>query len=144
MPNEDYRMHIQVQSNHCDSTGIVQHPRYAEMAQTVVENWFDEALDWSFARMVGRENAGVPVVRSQSDYPAASRLGDQLLWRLEVQKIGRSSVDILMRAQCGPDQRVSMSQTLVHSDTGALRPRAWPAAVRARMEDFQSGEMAAQ
>ncbi|MBS0122586.1 acyl-CoA thioesterase [Thetidibacter halocola] len=134
-----YKLHLQVLCHHCDATGIVHFPRYSEMAMHVVESWFDEALDWSFARMIGGESASVPVVRCDAEYPRASRLGDHLVWRLSVQRIGRSAIDLDLAATCGGEARVKMALTLVLSDLDVIRPRHWPEGVRARMADYLSG-----
>lgn len=131
-----YKTHLQVLSQHCDATGIVHFPRYSEMAHEVIERWFDEALDWSFARMHGGEDLGTPIVRCESEFPAASRLGDHLVWRLQVSAIGRSSIDIMLAATCGGERRVDMMVTMVLSDIGVIQPRAWPDEIRARVADY--------
>ncbi|MDJ0823450.1 MAG: hotdog domain-containing protein [Paracoccaceae bacterium] len=133
-----YKLHLQVLSHHCDSTGIVHFPRYHEMANSVVEQWFDEALDWSYARMQGGENASAPVVQSAARFPTASRLGDHLIWRLAVSRIGNSSIELQLIATCGGETRVEMDLTLVLSELGVMRPRRWPDEIRARAADFLS------
>lgn len=131
-----YKTHQQVLSQHCDATGIVHFPRYHEMAHEVLERWFDEALDWSFARMLGADGAAVPVVRAAAEFPRASRLGDHLVWRLAVDQIGRSSMDLTLRASCGGETRVTMQISIVLSDTQIIRPRQWPEPVRSRAADY--------
>ncbi|MBU9698933.1 hypothetical protein GU927_013865 [Rhodobacteraceae bacterium HSP-20] len=37
--------------NRCDPAGIVFYPRYFEMMNSVIENFFREALDYSFVRL---------------------------------------------------------------------------------------------
>jgi 4-hydroxybenzoyl-CoA thioesterase len=131
-----YKTHLQVLSQHCDATGIVHFPRYSEMAHEVIERWFDEMLDWSFARMQGGEDLATPVVRSEAEFPAASRLGDHLVWRLQVASMGRSSMDLMLAATSGGERRVDMMITVVLSDIGVIRPRAWPDELRARVTDY--------
>ncbi len=41
---------IRVEFNHCDPAGIVFYPRYFEMANSVVENFFRDEVDYPFAR----------------------------------------------------------------------------------------------
>ncbi|MDA7424324.1 acyl-CoA thioesterase [Thalassococcus lentus] len=131
-----YKTHLQVLSQHCDATGIVHFPRYSEMAHEVIERWFDEALDWSFARMQGGEDLGAPIARCEAEFPAASRLGDHLVWRLQVSAIGRTSMDVMLAATCGGERRVDMMLTLVLSDIGVIQPRGWPEEIRARAADY--------
>ncbi|MCC1492635.1 thioesterase family protein [Cognatishimia sp. F0-27] len=135
----DYRTHIQVLTHHCDATGVVNFSRYGEMAYEVVERWFDEALDWSFWRMHHGEDLAVPIVSAQSSFPAASRSGDHLIWRLSVVSIGRSSLDLSLSATCGGEARASIDMSLVLSEVGFTKPRAWPDTARARIADYITG-----
>ncbi len=134
-----YKTHLQVLSQHCDATGIVHFSRYAEMAETVVELWFDEAIDLSYAQMHGRENAAVLMVKAEMEFPAASRLGDHLVWRLSVRRLGQSSLDLSLVASSDGEKRGEMLVTLVFSQSGVIRPRPWPDAMRARVEDYVDG-----
>ncbi|MDU8912121.1 acyl-CoA thioesterase [Aestuariicoccus sp. MJ-SS9] len=137
-----YTMRQQVLSQHVDSTGIVPLPRYFEMANALVERWFDDALDWSFARMHGGDGLGLPIAQCQASFPSASRLGDQLVWRLEVLRIGRSSMDLRLAASCGGDMRVEMTSTAVLADLGVIRARQWPDDTRARATDYLVAKVA--
>ena len=47
-----YARTIPVEFNHCDPAGIVFYPRYFEMVNSVVENFFLEDVGYSFARMM--------------------------------------------------------------------------------------------
>lgn len=123
---------------HCEPSGIVFLPRYFEMIHSVVENWFDEALDWPLAQIQGSDRAGLPFVGIETAFPSPCRLGDRLTWRLTVTDIGRTSIALLLTAQCGGDVRVRCKATLVLSDLGALKARRWPEQVRSRAEEFLS------
>jgi 4-hydroxybenzoyl-CoA thioesterase len=121
---------------HCDPSGIVFLPRYYEMIHIVVENWFDEALDWPMGQMQGNDRAGLPFVNVETSFPSPSRLGDRLTWRLNVLDIGRSSMKLSITAQCGIDTRVRCTASVVLSDLGVLHARRWPDQIRARAEEF--------
>ena len=131
-----YKTHVQVLSHHVDSTGIVYFPRYLEMANQVVELWFDDALDHSFAQFQGGDGAAMPVVGAKTEFPSPSRLGDHLIWRLQVTSIGRTSLGLALTASCGGDVRAEISMTLVLTDLGVMRPRRWPEDLRARAEEY--------
>jgi 4-hydroxybenzoyl-CoA thioesterase len=132
-----FKTHVQVLSQHVDSTGIVHFPRYLEMAHAVIEQWFDDALDHGFAQFQGSDNAAVPVGRADMRFPAPSRLGDQLVWRLQVREIGRSSMELGLTASCGGDVRAEITIGLVLSDLGVMRPRQWPKELVARAEEYR-------
>ena len=82
-----YRRRIPIEFNHCDPAGIVFYPRYFEMTNSVVENFFREAMDYPFARMMA-EGVGTPTVKLEMDFKSPSRLGEVLDWALEVRRLG--------------------------------------------------------
>ncbi len=86
-----YRRTIPVEFNHCDPAGIVFYPRYFEMTNSVVENFFREVVGYSFAALMA-DGVGVPTARVETDFRAPSRLGDVLDWTLDVERLGGSSV----------------------------------------------------
>ncbi len=132
-----YRRRIPVEFNHCDPAGIVFYPRYFEMINSVVENFFREAMGHPFARMMA-EGTGVPVVRIEMEFRAPSRLGEVLDWTLEVRRVGRSSAELRVGAHGPaegdrPEPRLQGDVTLVFASLsdGA---RSWPDATRSRLE----------
>ncbi|MDF3833863.1 acyl-CoA thioesterase [Cupriavidus basilensis] len=128
---------VLVRFKDCDAAGIVFFPRYFEMLNDLVEDWFREALDWSFADMHGAGQAGVPTASLSCRFVAPSRLGEALTRELRVTQMGRSSFALQVRF-VGPaaDLRVEITQRLVCVDTGPMMPRALPAEVRAAMARF--------
>ncbi len=64
-----YARTVPVEFNHCDPAGIVFYPRYFEMVNSVVENFFLEDVGHSFARMM-EEGAGVPTARIEANFRA--------------------------------------------------------------------------
>ena len=77
---------------HCDPAGIVFYPRYVEMINAVVEEWFEQGLTLSFAELVMERGEGVPTAHLEVSLKAPSRLGEDLALTLLVAKIGNSSV----------------------------------------------------
>jgi 4-hydroxybenzoyl-CoA thioesterase len=126
-----YRQKVLFQ--HCDPAGIVFYPRYFEMMNAAVEEWFEAQLDHSFARLHGAMQAGVPTAALQVTFSAPSRLGDLLEIALHLRRLGRSSADLEFVSTCGGHLRVRMTSTLVFINLrdGASQP--WPEALRARL-----------
>jgi len=127
-----YSRLIQIEFNHCDPAGIVFYPRYFEMTNSVVENFFADEVGRSFAQMhsAGMTN-GVPTVHIEADFIAPSRLGDKVLFTLRVVKLGGSSVGIEITGQMGEELRLRARLTLVWIDTMKAAP--WPDPMRARL-----------
>jgi len=122
-----------VRFQHCDPAGIVFFPRYFEMLNATVEEWFAERLGLPFAEMHGPTEGGIPTARIHADFRAPSRLGELLDWRLAPRRLGRSSCELGVTAACGPELRAEFVQTIVWIDMGSGRPRSWPGDLHARI-----------
>ncbi len=125
-----YTRTIPVEFNHCDPAGIVFYPRYFEMTNSVVENFFADKGGHSFARMMA-EGQGVPTARVETNFHAPSRLGDRLDFTLDVARIGGASVNFKLTARCAQELRITADLTLVWVQSG--RPAPWPEALRSRL-----------
>lgn len=132
-----YRRQIRIEFNHCDPAGIVFYPRYFEMTNSVCENFFREAVGYSYHAMMD-DGIGVPTARIETDFRAPSRLGDLLDWDLVVERLGGSSVTFRLTAHCGDQHRLTARLTLVWLGADG-RPGRWPdhirAALAAHLED---------
>ena len=115
-----------VRFQHCDPAGIVFYPRYYEMLNATIEEWFDVRLGWSFAAIHGEMGMGVPTAQQGTRYHAPSRLGDRLDFALVPVRLGRSSVTLAVEAGCDGERRVSFATTLVWIARSDGRARPWP------------------
>ena len=125
-----------IEFNHCDPAGIVFYPRYFEMINSVVENFFADVVGRSFAQMVcnGQPN-GVPTVRIEANFAAPSRLGEKVTFGLQVARVGTSSLGMAITAEHPGDHRLRADLTVVWIDQGHAAP--WPADMRAKLLAFQ-------
>lgn len=128
-----------VMFQHCDPAGIVFYPRYFEMINEVVETLFRDALDWPFAQMHVRDRTGVPMGRIETDFHAASRLGDELDWAFTVTRIGGASLAARVTASCKGEARLTADLTLIYVDLDAMRSIRWPEDKRAALAQFMEG-----
>lgn len=131
-----FEFHQKVLFKHCDPAGIVFFPRYFEMINDCVEAFFDQGLSAPFHDL--HRNGAVPTVQIQTQFPAPSRHGDELVFQLEITQVGRSSADYKMTARCGDEVRLTTSATLVNV-TANGRPEAWPDAIRSKLTEFKGG-----
>jgi len=128
-----YVRDLRIEFAHCDPAGIVFFPRFFEMLNSQVENFFRDAVNYPFERMILAEKHSVPTVHFQIDFRAPARLGELLRFTLRVQRLGRSSVDLAHTAH-GPDGtlRLEATQRLVWVlPEGVSAP--WPDTLRARL-----------
>lgn len=129
-----YTRIMPVEFNHCDPAGIVFYPRYFEMTNSLVENFFADVVGHSYAAMMDA-GQGVPTARLEVNFKLPSRLGDKLEWRLHVARAGGSSVSFVATATVGAEQRLTADLTLVWVEAG--KPTPWPDDMRAKLVAFQ-------
>ncbi len=127
-----FTLPIKILFQHCDPAGIVFFPRYFEMINLVVEEWFEQSLGYPFAQMQS-DGFGVPTVTIKTDFTAPSRLGDRVDFQLTVAKLGRTSVTLDYVAKAGEETRLTAQSVLVYMDKSTGRPLPWPSAVRDRI-----------
>lgn len=127
-----YRQKVLFQ--HCDPAGIVFYPRYMEMMNATVEEWFATRLKHSFSMMHGAMQAGVPTAELRVVFSAPSRLGEMLAVSLYLRRLGRSSAALEFVAECEGQVRLTMTSTLVFISFADGRPQPWPDRLRRRME----------
>jgi 4-hydroxybenzoyl-CoA thioesterase len=125
---------------HCDPAGIIFYPRYFDLIHEVKEDWFREALDWSFAKSIGAMKKGFPIVRLVSEFHAPSHLGEELAIVLRVAHLGQSSIAIDYEVSCGGERRADMHTVVVQVDLTDGRPRPIADELRERIERFRGGD----
>jgi 4-hydroxybenzoyl-CoA thioesterase len=79
-----------IRFQHIDYAGIVFYPRFLEMLNGLVEDWFEEALDRPFSKM--HETNGIPTVDLKVQFKKAARLGETLTKKLWVKELKSSSM----------------------------------------------------
>jgi 4-hydroxybenzoyl-CoA thioesterase len=136
-----YQAQIPVRFADCDAAGIVFYPRYLEMFNGVVENWFRDELNFSFTEIVTNRGWGLPTVHIEVDFVAPSRFDETLPATLTVRSLGTTSVnlEILLRGQDGRD-RVRGKVVLVLIDRAVQRAIPWPNELREQILRFRVTE----
>lgn len=113
---------------HCDPAGIVFYPRYFEMVNDAVEQFFNDALSLPFETM--HPDWGVPTIAINIQFRAPSRHGDMLEIALQPAHLGATSLKLVIAATCGDELRFDAHHTLVHVEGHTLKPAPWPDTIR--------------
>jgi len=119
----------------CDAAGIVFFPRYFEMLNGVVEDWFAGPLGLSFRDLHLERHASVPTAAVEARFMIPSRLEDDLTFALTVTRLGGASCALRHRISSGGELRFEATQTIVLVGA-SLKPEPWPDALRARIAPF--------
>lgn len=143
-----YRYPVRIRFSHCDPAGIVFFPQYLVLMNTMLEDWFTDGLGVGYADLLGRRRIGTPTVRLEVDFTAISRFGDEVVFVLEVEKLGHASLTLLVQchgnapsvdaqfrdaASSVNSLRFRARQVLVFTDLTTHKPVAIPDDVRAAM-----------
>ena len=131
-----------IRFQHCDPAGIVFYPRYYEMLNQVVEDWFADGLHWSFADMARKRAEGVPLVHARCDFLQASQIGERVTVTLELTRIGARSFHVTITGTCAGENRLRAELVLVYvRTTDRMHAIPLPDELRARMQPYLGHEV---
>jgi 4-hydroxybenzoyl-CoA thioesterase len=128
---------MRIRFAHCDPAGIVFFPQYLVMVNDLVEDWVGEALGVPYAELVGRRRTGMPTVGLQCDFKAVSRMGDEVMLGLSVERLGGKSLTLRHGCRSGGEMRMAVRQVLVFTNLDTHRAIDIPPDLRAAIERFR-------
>ncbi len=120
----------------CDPAGIAYFPRYFDLLNGVVEDWWG-AIGLPWKMLFGERRIGLPTVRFEVDFRAPAFLGDELGFSLAVKRIERKSVELDHVVRRGATTLWQCSQILVATSLDNHRSVTWPDDIRAALVSFQ-------
>jgi len=135
MSSQTFTAERRIRFADCDAAGIVFFPRYFEMLNGVVEDWFAGPLQASFRELHVNRHVSVPTAAVEARFIVPSRLEDDLTFALTVSRLGGASCTLRHRISAGSDLRFEATQTIVFVGE-TLKPEPWPDALRARIAPY--------
>ena len=135
-PDPAFERTVRIRFAHCDPAGIVFFPQYLVMVNNLVEDWVGDGLGVPYAELIGRRRTGLPTVSLQCEFSAISRMGDDVVFGLSVERVGGKSITLRHDCRSGDGPRMSVRQVLVFTDLDTHRAVAIPADLRAAIERF--------
>lgn len=127
---------LRIRFAHCDPAGIVFFPQYLVMINNLVEDWVGDALGVPYAELLGRRRTGMPTVSLQCEFSAISRMGDDVMLGLAVERLGAKSLTLQIGCRCGDEQRMSIRQVLVFTSLDSHRAIDIPPDLRRAIDAF--------
>lgn len=117
MSLRDPRRHAvehRIRFSECDPAGIVFYPQYFVLFNDLLEGWIDRLLPGGFRDYILMQRWGLPTVRLEADFKAVSRMGDDVVLTLALERLGTKSLTLALDCT-GLDGSVRMTvrQTLV-------------------------------
>jgi len=128
-----------VRFQHVDFAGIVFYPRFLEMLNNIVEDFYDEALNMPFKNI--HKTGGIPTVDLKIQFKKAARLGDVLTKYLWVKKLGSSSMTcgFKFEHQDGStclEGEVSLVRVEFNDGRDEIKSSPFPDDMRAKLEQY--------
>lgn len=113
----------------CDISGTAYYPAYLNILNGVNEEfWLKLGYPWH--KMIWEERWGTPTVHITSDFSSPSFFGEELVFEVNVLKVGRSSMTVYHEISCKGEKRWSSTQVLAASDLDKHCSIPWPDEVR--------------
>ena len=128
-----------IRFKHVDYAGIVFYPRFLEMLNDLVEDWFEEALDRPFSKI--HETNGIPTVDLKVQFKQPARLGEMLTKKLWVIKLGGASVHCGFRFEdenCKTclEGEVTLVNVGISDDRGNIKAEAFNDNMKEKISKF--------
>lgn len=124
---------MKVRFGDVDPAGIVFYPRYFEMLNSAVEDWF-ASMGADFHAMHLTDKMGVPTVKIACEFLAPSFLGDELKITITPTKVGRSSCAIEYSVTSGDSERLRAQAVLVCMNLNERKSMEWPARLKTALD----------
>lgn len=118
---------------HVDAAGIVFYPRYFEMVNAALEDFFAQVIGVDFRVLHVDRRIGVPTVKLDSEFMAPSRLGELLDIAVTVERVGGSSATLRYDFSCAGTARLMVRCVIVCMDLNSATSAPWPAEIRERL-----------
>jgi acyl-CoA thioester hydrolase len=127
----EFIWNVRVYYEDTDAGGIVYYANYLKFFERARTEWL-RAIDVGQHALLAEHDAMFVVKSVSADYHAPARLDDVLKLTLRIEKMGRASLLFVQEAWCG-EQLLNTARVKVGCVDSALRPRAVPAEVAAKM-----------
>ena len=136
MPSARFERPHRIRFSECDPAGIVFYPQYFVLFNDLLEAWIDHLLpEVGFAGYIGQLHYGLPTVELQAQFEAVSRMGDEVVLSLQVERLGGKSITLQLACH-GVDgqRRMQVRQVLVCTSLETHRSIDVPSLLRSALE----------
>lgn len=125
-----------IRFSHCDPAGIVYFVNFFDMVSGIVEDWFGEALGFTFNEMHIGKRVGFPIVNTGCEFYKPCHLGDQLALELSIAKLGRSSIEFSIRGRVGEEEKFRARHKVAMMSLDTLKSLPIPEDLRTKMAPY--------
>lgn len=127
---------IPIRFDQVDAAGIVFYPRYFEMMNRAIEEWFGTCLGSSYSDLHFTRRLGIPTAHIDIRFLAPSRLDETIRFELSVKELRSRAFVLEHRVHAAGEQRLHAVHRLVCVSLDDLKPVAIPPDIHERMRGF--------
>ncbi len=128
---------VPIRFSHCDAAGIVYFPHYFDMFNGLIEDWYKEELGYDYANLILAGRYGFPFVHIECDFKIPSMMGELIDLTLLVERLGRSSLGILIVCHRDGLERLRARMVTAMMSLETRKPVTMPQGLRAAIEDYR-------
>jgi 4-hydroxybenzoyl-CoA thioesterase len=92
LPDDAWTTKRNVRFSDCDPAGIVYTPRYIDMANGVIEDFFIDRLGINYHDVIQKDRVGLGYKSVDTDFFKPAFMGDRLNFTVVIEHIGRTSI----------------------------------------------------
>ena len=137
-PKGAFTRTVPIRFSHCDPAGIVYFPHYFDMFNGLIEDWYTEQLGVNYAKLILDDRHGFPFVHIETDFKLPSRMGEQLNLTLLLERVGRSSLSVIIVGHLAGVERLRARLTTAMTSLDTQRSVELPNTLRDRFEAYQN------
>jgi 4-hydroxybenzoyl-CoA thioesterase len=135
-PSGAFTRTVAIRFSHCDPAGIVYFPNYFDMFNGLIEDWYTEQLSVDYSALILNQHFGFPFVHIETDFKLPSRMGEHLDLTLLLQRVGRSSLSIVIVGHLAGIERLRARMVTSMVSIETQRAIELPPALRAKFETY--------
>ena len=110
----------------CDPAGIVYTPRFFEIFNVVIEEWYAQSLNLDYYHLIGPRRIGLGYANANADFFAPCRMGDTLEIVPRIERVGGSSFSLLLHAFKDEGEALRGRFLVVTTDLKSHKPMHLP------------------
>lgn len=129
-------MPFKIRFGHCDAAGIVYTPKFFDIFNVVIEEWYEQALGLDYYQIIGERRIGLGYVNAHSDFFEPARMGDTLEVAVRVERVGNASFVLVLHAFRSESEALRGRFTVVTTDLNLHKSTPIPADLRSALLDY--------
>ena len=121
-----------------DDAGIAYYPKLLHYFHCAFEDWWSDALQHPYPRLMHEDKLGVPTVKLDVEFFTTVRYGDETLVHLGILRLGTGSVEFGMWMTKGDEKKPLCRARILTAtvDMGTMQKAQLPAVWRERFQPY--------